>query len=139
MNDDSAVHADIQRAYAHDSEGREHDAIRYYDRAWQQGVPESERRQFLVGYGSTLRNVGRADEAVGILSQAVTDDPSYAPFQAFLALALFSSGHPAAAIATMLGVALDHAPDALGRYQRALTEYHAELLTTALRQTKPIE
>jgi tetratricopeptide (TPR) repeat protein len=124
----ASVLADIERAYALDREGKEHDAIRYYDRAWQAGVPADRLKSFIVGYGSTLRNVGRADEAVALLAQAVADAPTFAPYSAFLALALFSAGNAPAALATMLGIALDHAPTALDPYQRALNEYHQELL-----------
>jgi tetratricopeptide (TPR) repeat protein len=127
--DPDDVAAQIAAAYEHDRRGDEAGAIRFYDRAWQLGVPAAERRGFLVGYGSTLRNVGRVDDAVAILAQAVRDDPAYPPLQAFLALALFSAGHPQAALAAMLGVALDVArPDAFDRYARALGEYHRELL-----------
>ena len=123
------VLANIEAAYAHDRAGREHDAIRFYEIAHRLGVPAAERRHFLVGFGSTLRNVGRADDAVGVLAQAVADDPEYAPFAAFLALALCSAGHSRAALATLLGCALDVArPGAFDRYERALTEYHRELL-----------
>jgi tetratricopeptide (TPR) repeat protein len=125
----TAVEAQIEAAYAHDRADLERDAIRYYDAAHALGIPAAERRVFLVGYGSTLRNVGRADDAVAILGQAIADDPDYPPFHAFLSLALFSAGHPRAALATMLGVALDASrPDAFDRYARALTEYQRELL-----------
>jgi tetratricopeptide (TPR) repeat protein len=118
-----------EQAYALDREGREHEAIRYYDQAYAEGVPEPERRRFTVGYGSTLRNVGRTDDAVAVLARAVADDPGYAPFHAFLALALLSAGQPRAAVAAMLGCALDVAPAAFADYARALGEYHRELLT----------
>jgi tetratricopeptide (TPR) repeat protein len=120
--------AQIEAAYAFDRNGFERDAIRYYDAAYRIGVPADERRHFLVGYGSTLRNVGRADDAVGILAQAVADDPHYPPFAAFLALALLSAGHARAAMAALLGCALDIAPSAFDGYERALGEYHRELL-----------
>jgi len=127
------VFAQIAAAYACDREGAEHDAARYYDRAWRLGVPAAERRRFLVGYGSTLRNVGRADEAVVILGDAATDDPDYPATRAFLALALMSAGHPREAVATMLGVLLDVAPaGALDGYERALGDYYGELLGPAL-------
>lgn len=123
------VHAQIEAAYAHDQANRERDALRYYDRAYQLGVPADRRRHFLVGYGSTLRNLGRADDAVGVLGQAIADDPAYAPFHAFLALALLDAGHPRAALAAMLGCALDVArPHAFDRYTRALTAYQRLLL-----------
>src|SRR6185503_16860173 len=85
MSDD--VRALLDAAYAHDRAGDERGAIKFYDAAYRAGVPDGERRKFLVGYGSTLRNVGRADDAVAILAQAVADDPAYPAFAAFLALA----------------------------------------------------
>src|SRR5689334_16091950 len=106
----SEVDDEIAAAYACDREGRELDAIVHYERAFALGVPDAERRGFLVGFGSTLRNVGRADDAVAVLTDALQKDPGYAPFQAFLALALLSAGHPKAAVAAMLGVVLDLAP-----------------------------
>ncbi len=127
------VDDEIQAAYAHDKEGREREAIVHYDRAWQLGVPADKRRGFIVGYGSTLRNVGRAEEAVALLAEAHATDPDYPAFTAFLALALMSSGHPRAALATMLGCALDAVPkEKWGGYDRALVEYQAELLGPAL-------
>ncbi len=120
---------ELAQAYALDREGREHDAIRHYEAARAAGVPDDERRRFTVGYGSTLRNVGRADEAVALLAQAVADDPGYPPFAAFLALALADAGHSRAALAAMLGCALDAAaPGSFDGYERALTEYQRELL-----------
>jgi tetratricopeptide (TPR) repeat protein len=119
----------IAQAMAHDKEGREREAARYYDQAYQMGVPEPIRKRFLVGYGSTLRNVGRADDAVGVLSQAVVDYPDYPALRAFLSLALLDAGHPKAAVAAMLGVALDTAKDGVFEgYERALSEYHQLLL-----------
>jgi predicted Zn-dependent protease len=124
----------IASAYAHDREGDERAAIKFYDAAYKLGVPADKRRRFLVGYGSTLRNVGRADEAVAILAQAIADDPGYPAYVAFLALALADAGHPKTALATMLGCALDAARvDAFDGYERALTEYHRELLDKAQR------
>ncbi len=124
-----SVDAQIEAAYAHDHLGREREAVRYYDVAYLLGVPPERRRHFLVGYASTLRNVGRADDAVGVLGQAIAHDPTYAPFSAFLALALLDAGHPRLAVATMLGCALDVAKDdAFDRYRRALGEYQRLLI-----------
>ncbi|MBA3398260.1 MAG: tetratricopeptide repeat protein [Deltaproteobacteria bacterium] len=127
------VLAQIEAAYGHDRAGAERVAIRHYDLAYQLGVPTALRRRFLVGYASTLRNVGRADEAVALLAQAIADDPGYPAFAAFLALALADAGHPRAALAAMLGCAIDAArPNAFDGYERALGEYHRELLEREL-------
>lgn len=123
------VLAQIEAAYGHDRNDFEREAIRHYDEAHRLGVPEPLRRRFLVGYGSTLRNVGRIDDSVAILAQAVADDPNYPAFDAFLSLALLSAGHPKAALAAMLGVMLDVAKaGSFDGYERALGEYHKELL-----------
>lgn len=128
------VEAQIEAAYGHDRGGLERDAIRHYDEAYRLGVPAAHRRRFLVGYGSTLRNVGRHDDAIAILGQAVADDPEYPALHAFLALALLSAGHPQAALGAMLGVALETArPGAFDGYERALADYHRELLAHASR------
>jgi predicted Zn-dependent protease len=118
----------LAKAYELDAAGDEREAIKYYEAARAAGVPEDERRKFTVGYGSTLRNVGRADDAVAVLAQAVADDPGFPAFAAFLALALLDAGHPRAALAAMLGCALDLAGDRFAGYERALSEYHRELL-----------
>ncbi len=127
------VEDEIDAAYAHDREGREREAIKHYDRAYQQGVPAELRRKFLVGYGSTLRNVGRTDEAIALLAEAAAADPGYPAYAAFLALALMSGGHPRAALAAMIGCALDAVPpDLWDGYDRALASYQHELLAPAL-------
>jgi hypothetical protein len=70
------------------------------------------------------------------LRRPIADDPVYPAFTAVLALALADAGHPKAALATMLGCALDVARDgAFDGYERELTEYHRELLEKA--QARP--
>lgn len=137
----------IEAAYANDRADNEAEAIRHYDAAWALGVPAPARREFLVGYGSTLRNVGRADDAVAILGQAVAEFPDYAPLKAFLGLALFAAGHGHAAMATMLDLLLDldgpDGPDRPGAsarcldgYHTALDHYRAELLEHAIEASR---
>jgi hypothetical protein len=73
--------------------------------------------------------VKRFDDAVGVLAQAIADDPGYPAYAPFLALALLDTGHAKAALATMLGCVLDVAPaGSLDGYERALGEYHQLLL-----------
>lgn len=127
------VLAQVEAAYGNDRAGDERQAILHYEEAYRLGVPEPIRRNFLVGFGSTLRNVGRAEDAVNVLAAAVEADPHYPAFAAFLALALADAGHPKAALATMLGCALDAArANAFDGYERALAEYHRELLERAV-------
>lgn len=126
----SEVRARIEAAYALDRLGDEKGAVRHYDAAWRMGVPEELRQRFVIGYGSTLRNAGRAEEAVVLLTEEMERAPGYPPHAAFLALALHSAGHGSAALATMLGCLLDVARGgaALDGYERALGEYYRELV-----------
>jgi len=133
----SDAEARMAAAYACDRVGREAEAIVHYDAAWALGVPAAERRRFLVGYGSTLRTVGRLDESVAILGDAVAAEPDYAPYKVFLGLALHSSGQHAAAAATLLGAVLDcHGGARLDGFERAVAEYQQELLDRALQTSK---
>jgi hypothetical protein len=120
----------LQTAYACDRYGTEEQACVHYDAAWRLGVPASERRKFMVGYGSTLRNVGRIDESLAILTQGVADYPDYPALACFLALTLHSAGEPAAAIATLISVVIDVAEPArtLDGYERALAFYQEQLI-----------
>lgn len=127
------LRAQVAAVYACDRLGRERDAVRYYAQAWDLGGPTGdERAGFLLGYGSTLRSVGRFDDALAILGQAVADYPEHAALRAFLALALHSAGHATLALATMLDAGLAAAPDAFAPYRRALADYAQELQDAAL-------
>lgn len=123
------VGAQIEAAYACDRYGDEEDAIRYYDAAWKLGVPHDARRTFLVGYGSTLRNVGRTGESIDVLAGALDEFPGFAPLAAFRALSLYSAGRHREAMAQALTAVLQAAGDSgsLDRYDRALRHYRDEL------------
>jgi Flp pilus assembly protein TadD len=127
------VSARIAAAYACDRAGREEEAIGHYDAAWELGVPEEQRRHFLVGYGSTLRNVGRIEEAVTRLGEALAVDPGYAPFKVFLGLALHSQGEHDAAVAILMDAVLDvHGGARLDGYERAIASYQRVLLERSI-------
>ena len=131
QSDEFDVSVHIAAAYANDRAGDEAAAIGHYDAAWRLGLPSGERKRFQLGYGSTLRNVGRIAESVAILQSASAEFPGDRALVAFLALALHAAGRPAEAMALLLDVALslaDHAPD-LAVYSRALGEYRDHLRT----------
>lgn len=125
------LRAQIAAAYACDRDGREHEAVVYYERAHALGGPKRGRAQFLLGYGSTLRNVGRVEESLAILSDAVRAYPRDRALRIFLALALHSSRRHGEAMASLLRIILGldrHAPD-IQKFRRAIASY-AELLET---------
>jgi tetratricopeptide (TPR) repeat protein len=121
-------HALLAYAGALDFAGREADAAPAYEQAFAAGLGGDDLRQGLVQYGSTLRNLGRFDDAVAALRQADNQFPGHASVTAFLALALSSAGRGHEAVQILLTLALDRIDsDELQDYQRPLRSYAADL------------
>lgn len=113
---------------AFDYQGHEAEAVAPYQRAWELGLSGDDVPKFYVQYGSTLRNVRQFAEAVRVLQEGHARFPQDAAIQAFLALALFSAGREAEALATALTIVADnYSTVELRGYERALREYVAEL------------
>lgn len=123
--DDAVVLFETGGAY--DSAGHEAEAADYYRRALALGLPDELRPRIAVQFGSTLRNLGQYDEAVRVLREAAGRFPADNAVKAFLALALFSAGQPAEALALMLHTTVD-TPGFYDRYHRSLRQY-ADMLT----------
>jgi tetratricopeptide (TPR) repeat protein len=116
------------RAGELDAAGREAEAAPLYEQAFAAGLTGDDLRRGLVQYGSTLRNLGRCDEAVSVLRRADSEFPGSASVQVFLALALTSAGQAPEAVRTLITLALDQiSGEDLQYYQRALREYAAAL------------
>ena len=110
------------RAGKHDSAGRGDQAIPLYEQALAAGLAGELRARCLLQLGSSLRNVGRVDEAVTVLQDARREFPGFRPLRAFLALAFHSSGRDREALRELLETIADE-----GEYERALRGYAAEL------------
>ncbi|HWK93169.1 MAG TPA: tetratricopeptide repeat protein [Luteimicrobium sp.] len=110
---------------AWDSTGFPEQAIAFYRAALDAGLPPDRRRQSVIQLASSLRNVGRADEAVAVL-RAERGEPSDdldAQLDAFLALALADAGSPREGV----GVAVAALGSLVQRYHRSLTAYGEEM------------
>ncbi|SJN09856.1 Histone acetyltransferase HPA2 and related acetyltransferases [Leucobacter sp. 7(1)] len=114
-------------ASVHDYLGREAEAIPLYEAALAHGLAGERRPQALIQLASSLRNVGRADEAIRILQDLDADPVTGDAAQAFLALSQWSTGQPAAALSTAL-TALSRT---LPLYRRSVEQYAQELGTDA--------
>jgi tetratricopeptide (TPR) repeat protein len=115
----------FRRAAVHDRAGREGEAIPKYEEALRLGVPDEVRRQAMLGLGSSLRNVGRLDDAVAVLEDACSRFPGDPALRAFRALALASAGRCEQALGDTLLLVAEEVE--LGGYERALREYAEEL------------
>ncbi|WP_307786183.1 tetratricopeptide repeat protein [Rathayibacter sp. SD072] len=106
-----------------DSAGHETEAAAEYERALELGLDEERRAQLSIQYASTLRNLGRHEEAVALLRAADPHPSVGAAREVFLALALHSAGRPAEALRT----ALEALAPTLPRYRRSVAAYAAAL------------
>jgi tetratricopeptide (TPR) repeat protein len=118
----------FEYAGALDFADREAEAAPVYEQAFSAGLDGDDLRRGLIQYGSTLRNLGRFDEAVSVLRRADEQFPGHDSVAAFLALALTSAGRCHEAVARLLNLALDRVGgEDLGQYQWALRQYAADL------------
>lgn len=113
----------FELAGAHDYSGAEAAAEPLYRRALSAGLDEPYHGRAVIQLASTLRNLGRLDEAVELLSGFDGDHPLHDAASAFLALALHSRGDHGAALATALAALAPHLPE----YGRSVRYYASEL------------
>jgi tetratricopeptide (TPR) repeat protein len=108
----------------HDSAGREEQAIPHYERALALGLREDLVPGALLQLGSSLRNVGRNDEAVALFDDAVARFPDHAALRLFRAFALATAGRDREALVDVLELARTRieAPE-IERYRRSLENY----------------
>jgi 8-oxo-dGTP pyrophosphatase MutT (NUDIX family) len=113
----------FERASLHDYLGEEEAAIPVYRSALDGGLRQPLRTRAVIQLASSLRNVGDPSGAIAVLRD-VDDDDELAPAAlAFLSLALFDDGKPAAALRTTLTALAPFLP----AYSRAVTAYADEL------------
>nr|WP_042185546.1 tetratricopeptide repeat protein [Kibdelosporangium sp. MJ126-NF4]CEL16741.1 hypothetical protein [Kibdelosporangium sp. MJ126-NF4]CTQ92030.1 hypothetical protein [Kibdelosporangium sp. MJ126-NF4] len=126
---DSPVGA-FELACANDSTGLPERAEPLYRKALDSGLSGYRRRRALIQLASTLRNLGRPEESVALLSAErgqVDPDESVATLDdaldAFLALALIDTGREREAAGLALAALAKHLP----RYNRSLGYYATHL------------
>lgn len=111
---------------ANDSGGREAEADVHYAAATAAGLADvdpARAAQMVVQHASTLRNLGRIDEATAMLRDAPEHPSTGAAPKVFLALALHSAGRHDEA----LRVAIEAVEPTLPRYNRSVRAYAAAL------------
>src|SRR5262245_12389500 len=111
----------FEQAAAFDSTGHSDRAVPLYRRALELGLEGERRRRSVIQLASSLRNVGRVDESLALLT-VEREQPSDAlddAVDAFLALALVDAGREREAVSVALGALAPH----LVRYQRSLGNY----------------
>lgn len=118
----------FEAAGARDSAGLEAEAEPRYRRALELGLSGRARVEAHVQLASTVRNLGRPEEALVLLDGVGDDAGDLADaVEAFRALALASSGRTDAAASVALIALAPH----LTQYRRAVDAYARELLAPA--------
>jgi tetratricopeptide (TPR) repeat protein len=115
-----------ERASARDYAGLEEQAEPLYRLALDAGLDEERRPRAIIQLASTLRNLGRTDEAIGLLTRDVEASPGDGlddARAAFLALALYDVGRHGRALSIALTALAPHLP----AYNRAVLHYAADL------------
>jgi tetratricopeptide (TPR) repeat protein len=118
----------FERAAALDSTGHSDLAVPMYEEALAQGLAGERRRRAVIQRASSLRNLGRSQESVEILTaelDAASDHLDDA-VKTVLALALTDVGREREAVSIAVGALAKHLP----RYQRSMANY-ARLLVDA--------
>lgn len=120
----SAV-ADFERASAWDSTGHSDRAVPLYRSALAAGLTGIRRRCAVIQMASSIRNVGRPEESVELLTAelAAGSDELDDAVRCVLALALTDLGREREAVSIAVGALARHLP----RYQRSMANY-AKLL-----------
>jgi len=123
---DGDARALFERAGARDSAGLEAEAEPLYRAALEAGLDDEHRPQAVIQLASTLRNLGRTDEAIRMLRAELDREPP-SPLRdeaaAFLALALVPVGRDREAASVALRALAPH----LSRYRRSVLAYVDEL------------
>ena len=117
----------LGRAFEHDSGGREAEALPEYRAALEAGLDEEELPGALLGFGSTLRNVGELDESEQVLRQGVTLFPEHAALRVFLAFTRWSAEDRSGAMRELIEALLRADAPGMARYERSIRGYSAEL------------
>jgi hypothetical protein len=125
--------AAFERACAWDSTGHSDRAVPLYQLALDGGLSGYRRRRAVIQMSSSLRNVGRTEQAVGLLEAeravdpATLDEPTRGladAISATLALCLADTGREREAVAVAVAALAPHLP----RYQRSLANYARRLV-----------
>ena len=116
-----------QTAWIHDRMGLEDAAVPHYRRALESGrLSPEDRLGALTGCGSTLRALGRYEEAAELLTAATAEFPDDGALRAFLAMTLHNLGRSGEAVTLLLRLlaASSTAPN-IPAYRKAI-EYYAQ-------------
>ena len=118
----------LQIAWTHDKLGMESEAVPFYETALAGDLDNGDALNAQLGLGSTLRALGRYEEAARAFDAALQRFPSDRALRVFHAMTLYNSGDAKHACENLLRLLIETtSDDRIRAYQPALTEYSADL------------
>jgi hypothetical protein len=111
----------FERAASLDSTGHSDLAVPLYEHALEAGLTGERRRRAVIQMASSLRNLGRSQESVALLTAELgaPSDPLDDAVRTVLALALTDVGREREAVSIAVAALAAHLP----RYQRSMANY----------------
>ncbi|AHI55468.1 tetratricopeptide repeat protein [Listeria ivanovii] len=79
-------------AWSHDALGKEDEAIPFYEKALQNGLPDEDRKEAYIGLGSTYRITGAPEKAAVLFQKALQEFPNNNALRTFSIMTKFSQG-----------------------------------------------
>lgn len=120
-----------QCAWVHDAMGLEREAVPYYKKALELGLPGEERQGALLGLGSTYRTLGMYEEAQSIFIEAIREFPERREFQVFYAMVRFNQQAYGDAMEILLKQLAETSGDnGIQMYKKAILFYSDKLEQT---------
>jgi hypothetical protein len=125
----------FERAAARDSTGHSDLAAPLYKEALDAGLSGVRRRRAIIQMASSLRNLGKPNDAVDLLTAELggETDALTGAVRAFLALALADVGREREGLAVALTALAEYLP----RYNRSVARYAHDLTTERKRIVSP--
>ncbi len=107
-----------------DNQGREQDAIPYYEAALAGDLDPAHRVDALLGLGSSLRVVGRTHDSHRVMAGALEEFPHHLGLKVFYALTLEQMGNFGEAISLLLDIITESGKaESLDAYRAGLRYY----------------
>ncbi|MBM7564729.1 tetratricopeptide repeat protein [Paenibacillus sacheonensis] len=115
-------------AWVHDMMELEREAVPYYEKALRLGLAGEARQGAMLGLGSTLRTLGRYEQAREVLEAAIEAYPDRRGFQAFYAMVLYNLKEHAASMQILLHLVAETSGDeGILAYRKAIGFYADKL------------
>ncbi|MDW6003733.1 tetratricopeptide repeat protein [Vibrio mangrovi] len=120
--------ASLQIAWSYDNEGKEQEAIKYYELALSGSLSAVERFDSLFGLSCTLRSLGDYPKALKCFEQTLAEFPDSAEVQPFYAMCLYNVGRHKEAVSLLLKLLVSATDnDEIKRYQQTISLYANDL------------